>query len=93
MFRPVFWFAVACACLVAARRCGPASRKLVTALSLSSLVYLGTYFFVGIASDFRYAYWAVLASTACVGVLACEAVAALRRHRERVVEANSPGLS
>jgi hypothetical protein len=84
MFHPIFWLTVACGCLVAARRCEPASRKFVTALSLSSLVYLATYFFVGVASDFRYAYWAVLASTACVGVLACEAVAALRRHRYRV---------
>jgi hypothetical protein len=93
MFRPIFWFAVACGCLVAARRCGPAARKLVTALSLSSLIYLATYFFVGIASDFRYAYWAVLAGTSCVAILTCEAVAALRRHLYRLAESSSRGLS
>ena len=87
MFRPIFWLVLACGCLFAARRCPPASRRFVTALSLSSLVYLGTYFFVGVASNFRYAYWAVLATSACAVVLACEAAAALTRQRDRVAEA------
>ncbi len=81
MFRPIFWIILACACLVAARRCPPATRRFVTALSLSSLVYLGTYFFVGVGSNFRYAYWAVLATSSCAVAVACEAAAALTRRR------------
>ena len=79
MFRPIFWLCLAGGCLIAARRCPPVSRRFVTALSLSSLVYLGTYLFVGAGSNFRYPYWAVLATSACTIVLACQAVAALTR--------------
>jgi hypothetical protein len=88
MFRPILWIALACACLIAARPCAPASRRFVSAVSLSSLVYLGTYFLVGVASNFRYAYWAVLATSACLVVLACEAAAALTRLQQRVVRAS-----
>jgi hypothetical protein len=36
----------------------------------SAVVYVATYFFVGVASDFRYSYWAVLAGiTGCVVLL------------------------
>lgn len=85
VFRPIFWLALACGCLIAARSCAPASRRFVTAVSLSSLVYLVTYFFVGVASDFRYAYWAVLGTSACTVVLACEMAAVLTRPRRRLV--------
>jgi hypothetical protein len=32
--------------------------------SASAIVYVGTFFAVGVASDFRYAYWCVLATLA-----------------------------
>ena len=88
MFRPIFWIVLAGGCLIAARSCAPASRRFVTAMSLSSLIYLATYFFVGVASNFRYAYWAVLATSACTVVLACEAAAALKRLQNRVMHAS-----
>ncbi|MGP9420142.1 hypothetical protein ACT3RT_14260 [Ewingella sp. AOP9-I1-14] len=39
-------------------------RDVFIALNLSSLLYLLGYFFVGVASEFRYAYWSILATTA-----------------------------
>jgi hypothetical protein len=92
MFRPIFWVVAAGMCLVMARRCRPASRRYVTALSLSSLVYLGTYFFVGVASNFRYAYWAVLATSTCILVLICELAEAIGRHRLGVMQSGPPRL-
>ncbi len=80
-FHPLFWLALAGGCLVAARRCPPVSRRFVSTLSLSSLAYLGTYLFAGVASNFRYAYWAVLATSASTVVLACEGMAAWARRR------------
>ena len=78
-FRVVFWLVLAGTCILAAPRCSAQSRRLVTALSLSSLIYLVTYFFVGVASNFRYAYWPVLATGVTSIIVACEAVAAGRR--------------
>jgi hypothetical protein len=79
MFRPGFWLVLAGICVLAARFCPQPSRRFVGALGLSSLVYLGTYFFVGVGANFRYAYWAVLATGAASVVLLCELAAALRR--------------
>jgi hypothetical protein len=72
IFRPIFWLALGCLLLPAAQLCPEPSRSLVKTLALSSIVYLGTYFFVGVASDFRYAYWGILASSVAALVLACE---------------------
>ncbi len=41
----------------------------VLASSGSAILYVATYFFVGVASDFRYAYWAVLAALTGLAVL------------------------
>lgn len=40
------------------------ARDVFVALNVSSFLYLLAYFFVGVASDFRYAYWSILATTA-----------------------------
>jgi hypothetical protein len=79
MFRPSFWLILATACVPCARGCPEPSRQLISALGSSSVVYLTTYFFVGVASDFRYAYWAVLATGVASIIVACEVVAAARR--------------
>ncbi|MBD8166115.1 hypothetical protein K6L24_13145 [Erwinia persicina] len=41
-------------------------RNLIIALNTSSFLYLFAYFFVGVASDFRYAYWSIIATSASV---------------------------
>lgn len=40
------------------------ARDVFLALNVSSFLYLLAYLFVGVASDFRYAYWSILATTA-----------------------------
>lgn len=40
------------------------ARDVFLALNVSSFLYLLAYFFVGVASDFRYSYWSILATTA-----------------------------
>jgi hypothetical protein len=75
IYRPVFWLVLGFFCVAAAPLCSAPSRRLVATLGLSSVVYLATYFFVGVASDFRYAYWAILATGVAALVLACELTA------------------
>ncbi|WP_312228695.1 hypothetical protein [Pseudescherichia sp.] len=42
------------------------SRDIFLALNMSSFLYLLAYLVVGVASDFRYAYWSILATSASV---------------------------
>ncbi|WP_252830407.1 hypothetical protein [Yersinia aldovae] len=42
------------------------ARDVFLALNTSSFLYLLAYFFVGVASDYRYAYWSILATSASV---------------------------
>lgn len=42
------------------------AKDVLLALNISSFLYLLAYFFVGVASDFRYAYWSILATSASV---------------------------
>ena len=42
------------------------SRDVFLALNVSSFLYLLGYFIVGVASEFRYAYWSILATTASI---------------------------
>lgn len=42
------------------------ARDVFLALNISSFLYLLGYFFVGVASDYRYAYWSILATSASV---------------------------
>jgi hypothetical protein len=78
-FRPILWFALAGACCFVSRSLPERSQRFVLALALSSLIYLATYLFVGVHSDFRYAYWAVLATGSASIISACEWGARLRR--------------
>ena len=43
--------------------------KVTIALGVSGLVYLVPYFFVGVAADFRYCYWSIVAATLCAVIL------------------------
>jgi len=72
IYRPVFWLVLGFVCVAAARLCSEESRRLVATLGLSSVIYLVTYFLFGVASDFRYAYWAILATDVAALVVACE---------------------
>jgi hypothetical protein len=63
LFRPGLWLALAitvCACAWRLRLL-PAGAFAV-GVTASAIVYLMTFFFVGVASDFRYSYWCVLAT-------------------------------
>jgi len=51
----------------------------VLGVCASATIYVMTFLFVGVASDFRYGYWAVLAAIAGVGVMAS-------RRRQRSAE-------
>ena len=46
-----------------------ASRDFVIALNLSAILYLCSYLIVGVASDFRYAYWSILATLVSFPIL------------------------
>jgi hypothetical protein len=65
LFRPGLWLALALAVLALAwrRRDAPAGAFAV-AVTASAVVYVAAFFTVGVASDFRYAYWCVLATLA-----------------------------
>jgi hypothetical protein len=77
MFRPGFWLGLAGVCILAAGFFEVPVRRFVMAVALSSLIYLGTYLLVGVGSNFRYAYWAVLAASAASVVLICAAATEL----------------
>jgi hypothetical protein len=65
LFRPGLWLALAIAAGVFAwpARSTPAGAFAVGVIA-SAVVYTMTFFVVGVASDFRYAYWCVLATLA-----------------------------
>ena len=69
LFRPGLWLALALAVLTLAwrARLTPAGAFAV-GVTASAVVYVLTFFAVGVAADFRYAYWCVLA--ALVGAVA-----------------------
>ena len=77
MFRPGLWLAMALAIALVSwpARATPAGAFAI-AVTVSAAIYVMTFFAVGVASDFRYAYWCVLA------VLA-GAVAALAAWQDR----------
>jgi hypothetical protein len=62
-YRPGAWliFALVLVAVAARRGAGPA-RDIVIALNVSAVLYLLSYLPIGVASDFRYAYWSILAS-------------------------------
>jgi hypothetical protein len=62
IFRPLTWLAVVLATFVAAWRYRTIpSGSYAVAISASALAYVGTFLLVGVASDYRYVYWMVLA--------------------------------
>ncbi len=71
LFRAGTWL-VACMALglLAARRRDTPAGAFALGTCGSAALYVLTFFFVGVASDFRYAYWAVLASLAGAAALA-----------------------
>jgi hypothetical protein len=82
LFRPGLWLllAVAVGLLAWRKRSTPAGAFAVGVTS-SAVVYVMTFFVVGVAADFRYAYWCVLATLAgavAVGVAHCDRRAALQ---------------
>jgi hypothetical protein len=78
LFRPLTWFALSVLLLpVFWRRRALPGGAFGLALLLSGLAYAGTFAAVGVAADFRYGYWMVLASIAA----ALTAAAAERQAR------------
>jgi len=62
LFRPGLWLLLATAVGVAAWRArARPTGAFAVGVSASAVVYVMTFFAVGVASDFRYAYWCVLA--------------------------------
>jgi hypothetical protein len=71
LFRAGSWLLVCiAACALAWRRRNTPSGAFAIGVCGSAAVYVLTFFAVGVASDFRYAYWAVLASIAGAAGLA-----------------------
>ncbi len=71
LFKPASWLLL-CAglCALGWRGRHTFAGAFVLGVCGSAVIYVATYFFVGVASDFRYAYWAVLAGIAgCVVLL------------------------
>jgi hypothetical protein len=65
LFRPGLWLVLAMAVVAAAWRARATPLgAFAVGVSASAIVYVGTFFAVGVASDFRYAYWCVLATLA-----------------------------
>ena len=67
IFKPGFWLIASLMCSIY----GLLNWKneigsLIVALNTSSFLYLLAYLFVGVASDFRYAYWSILATSVSV---------------------------
>ncbi len=75
LFRTGTWLLLDVAvCLFAWRRRNTPAGAFILGICGSAIVYMMTFFAVGVATDFRYAYWAVLA-----GLTGIVAVAAERR--------------
>ncbi|MEA2906442.1 MAG: hypothetical protein QOI12_3829 [Alphaproteobacteria bacterium] len=78
LFRAGSWLLLAIAvCALAWRRRATPSGAFAIGVTGSAVVYVMTFALVGVAGDFRYAYWAVLASLAGAGA----AIAAWREAR------------
>lgn len=75
--RPASWIALALGLLAAAPRLP--SRRLVTTLALSALLYGGGYAVVSVASDMRYHLWTMLAAGLALAVTIAEGQAISRR--------------
>ena len=75
LLRPGTWLMIdAAVCLLAWRRRDTPPGAFALGIGGSAVLYLLTFFAVGVATDYRYAYWAVLA-----GLTGAVAVAVERR--------------
>jgi hypothetical protein len=73
LFRPYFWLPIAIGAVAIsfAAEDSP-QRRFAGIMSVSATLYLLTYVPFGVASDFRYAYWSIIATlAACAALLAC----------------------
>lgn len=71
LLRAGSWLLVCIAlCCLGRRRSGTREGAFVLGVCGSATIYVTTFLFVGVASDFRYAYWAVLAAIAGAVVMA-----------------------
>lgn len=65
LFRAYFWLVLsACVCALAAFAVDSAAKRFAAALGASGFIYLVTFIPFGVAADFRYAYWTILATLA-----------------------------
>jgi hypothetical protein len=63
LFRPGLWLVLAITvCAYAWRQRSSPAGAFAVGVTASAIVYVMTFFVVGVASDFRYAYWCVLAT-------------------------------
>lgn len=82
-FRPWFWLLLGCVVFgLSLRRADTTTRRFASALAASAIIYLLTYIVVGVASDFRYAYWSICAALAALAALIRTPRVAERERRE-----------
>lgn len=71
LFRPYFWLILCAAALtLSAFATDSPQRRFASATAASAFIYLITYAPFGVASDFRYAYWSIIATLAACAALA-----------------------
>lgn len=81
-YRPGAWILFAIALVAVAARWGTGlSRDIVIALNVSGILYMLSYLPIGVASDFRYAYWSILAAWFSLPLLWVAVRQAHPRHR------------
>jgi hypothetical protein len=62
LFKPAIWLLLCIGlCVLGLRHGDTPEGAFIVGICGSAVVYVATYFFVGVASDFRYSYWTVLA--------------------------------
>ena len=70
IYKPGFWLVAAIALFgIGLTRPKGVLRDFVIALNFSAILYLCSYLIVGVASDFRYAYWSILATLVSFPIL------------------------
>jgi hypothetical protein len=71
LFRPYLWLLLSAATVVLSRLAADSpQRRFAAAIGASAFLYLATYVVFGVASDFRYAYWAIVGACVALGALA-----------------------
>jgi hypothetical protein len=78
LFTPLAWFAYGALALWAQRKWVGSSHRAMTVTLLSALFYALAYGLVGVANDYRYVYWPIMAATTCVCVVTADLLAMRR---------------